>query len=132
MRGQAAFASDFYYGASPQQTSNAENAPGAPATPTTTGAIATAPNVAPKLDQVELLPQLRNLNPLIAIPFLIGLYVVLRLFMEWGHDKATFSRVRLDAWFAVAATISTLMLGPLFKKLLVKYKIPAISDYVNS
>jgi hypothetical protein len=129
MRGVAAYASDFYFGASATSTGNEENPGNAPATPTTTTAMASQPS-APAIEPVTLLPQLHGLNPLLAIPLLLGAWVILKIVWGLGRKGGEEGHLKLDLIFMLAAGLSGLIVIPAAKAILQKYKFPVVSAYV--
>lgn len=133
MRGVTATASDFYFGAGPATTAGQERA-GAPADPTTTSSIATASAPTPKanIDQVNLLPALRNVNPLVAIPFLLGLIVVFKLVREAGHKSSDFHAVRVDLYWYAMTVLAAATGIPLVKAIANKYRVQPVTDYLNN
>jgi len=123
-------AADVYGPSAVPTTQQSGKAPGTPAAPTTTGSLST-PVAAPAIpNPTTFLPQLQGVNPLLAIPFILGCLVLLKLIREWGHRSGEFQTLKLDAYFVLAAGVSGLLVIPFFKAVLQKYRVPAVSAYV--
>lgn len=116
------------YGSSVGTTFLAQYMDGEAAQSATTGAATSTP-AGPSVQRVNVLPQLANVNPLVAIVVVVAALYGLKMLREWNRH-GDFHEAKAGLYFGAMATLWVAALMPLVKAILAKYNLGPISSYV--
>jgi hypothetical protein len=100
--------------------------------PTTAAGIQSTASDTAVIQQVNVLPNLGKVNPLLWLPIGLGALVLFKLLREWGTKAEHFSPLKADFyWFGMTVGASCLGI-PLVKAFFNKYKVEGLTQYINN
>ncbi len=100
--------------------------------PTTAQAVSSTAADTANLQQTNVLPSLRNINPLLWLPIGLGALVLLKLLREWGTKADDFKTLRVDGYWYGMTVLAAVTGVPLVKAFFNKYKVEGLTQYVNN